>query len=90
MVAAHLPETPLIGGQELYSIEELRALPGVQMRRDDTNRSAVFARDRLAVAGIGDNHIGVQQFFVGIVSWARSLVSYISSHAYELLIMTKA
>ena len=47
-VAAHLPEAFLVLREELDLADPLRALPGVQLRRDHAARAAVFARQHLS------------------------------------------
>ena len=56
-VAAHFPESLVILGQELDLADPLRALPGVQLRRDHPARPAVLARQRLALPGVDQQHV---------------------------------
>src|SRR5436190_69559 len=49
VIAAHFPEARLVEGGELDALDPLGTLPEIELRKNDAERPAMFAADRLAV-----------------------------------------
>src|SRR3972149_7636575 len=58
VIAVYLPESRPVRFSELQAADPLGALPGVQVRNDQTHRTAVIPRERLTVAGEGEDVFG--------------------------------
>ena len=60
-VAADFPEALLVLREELDLADPLRALPRIQLRRDHPARTAVLARQRLALPRVHQQHVVVDR-----------------------------
>src|SRR5215471_5016447 len=59
VVAAHFPETGPVLGHEGDPPKPFRALPEIELRHHRSYGSAVLAGDRLALPGMGEQHVVV-------------------------------
>src|SRR4051794_1778396 len=57
VVPVALPEPGHVVVQELEAAEPLRALPEVALRNDEPHRPPVLGVERLAVKGVGEQHV---------------------------------
>src|SRR5258706_4878680 len=61
VIAALFPKTCLIFREEAHAFDPLRGFPGVQLRNDQTDRTAVFGWNRRAVMQKSKKRIFVQE-----------------------------
>src|SRR5689334_5061781 len=57
VVAARFPEAGTVGGDELDAADPFGAFPEIEPRHDRAHRTAMLARQRTALPGMGEQHV---------------------------------
>src|ERR1044071_1467261 len=75
VIAALFPKAGLIVLEEAHAFDPLGRLPGVELRNDQTNRTAMFRWNRLAIMSPGEKRVFVQEVLDGHVCGPPIIVS---------------
>src|SRR5580693_517341 len=67
VIAVAFPEAEAVVVEELKPAHPLHTFPGIEMRDDEAQRTAMFGRQGFAVMLEGEQYIGLQQIFEGYI-----------------------